>query len=149
MEHDMPAQVCRILLQTFWKNGIGWDDELKTKLYVDWKLWPPPDLFSSRDEMLRKQWRTVQHWTNEFWRRRLKEYLPTLQKRTRWQNQTDNLQVGDIVQLIDEGFTRGDWPIGRVVETHPGEDRKVRVVTVQTRGRQLKRPITKVARIEI
>jgi hypothetical protein len=30
MEHDMPAQVCRILLQTFWKNGIGWDDELKT-----------------------------------------------------------------------------------------------------------------------
>jgi hypothetical protein len=79
----------------------------------------------------------------------LKEYLPTLQKRKRWQNQPDNLQVGDIVQLVDKGFTRGDWPIGRVVETHPGEDGKVRVVTVQTRGRQLKRPITKVARIEI
>jgi hypothetical protein len=39
MEYDMPPQVCRILLQTFWKNGIGWDDELKTNLYEDWKSW--------------------------------------------------------------------------------------------------------------
>jgi hypothetical protein len=55
------------------------------------------------------------------------EYLPTLQKRTRWQNQTDNLHVGDIMKLADEGFTREDCPIGRVVKTHPGEDGQVRV----------------------
>jgi hypothetical protein len=70
----------------------------------------------------------------------LKEYLATLQKRTRWQNQIDNLQVGYIVKLADEGFTRGDSPIGRVEETHPGGDGKVLVVAVQTRGGQLKRP---------
>jgi hypothetical protein len=70
----------RILLKTVWKNEIGWDDELKTNLYENWKSWPPPGLFSSQDEMFRKQWRTVQHWKNEFWGRWLKEYLPTLQK---------------------------------------------------------------------
>jgi hypothetical protein len=53
----------------------------------------------------------------------LKEYLPTLQKR--WQNQTDNLQVGDIMKLADKEFTRGDCPIGRVVKTYPGEDGQV------------------------
>jgi hypothetical protein len=47
MEYDMPPQVCRILLQTFWKNGIGWENELKMNPYEDWKLWPPPGLFSS------------------------------------------------------------------------------------------------------
>jgi hypothetical protein len=80
----------RILLQTVGKNGISWDDELKTNLYEDWKSWPPPGLFSSWDEMLRKQWKTVQHWKNEFWRRWLKKYLPKLQKRTKWLNQSDN-----------------------------------------------------------
>jgi hypothetical protein len=44
------------------------------------------------------------------------------------------------VKLADKGFTQGDWLIGRVVETYPGEDGKVRVVTVLTRGGQLKRP---------
>jgi hypothetical protein len=69
METDMSPHVYRFFLETVWKNRIGWDDELKTNLYENWKSWPPPGLFSSRDEMLRKQWRTVQQWTNEFCRR--------------------------------------------------------------------------------
>jgi hypothetical protein len=34
-----------ISLQKIWKNGIGWDDELKTNLCEDWKSWPLPELF--------------------------------------------------------------------------------------------------------
>jgi hypothetical protein len=75
--------------------------------------------------------------------------LGTLVERVLTNITKNNFKVGDILKLADKGFTRVDWLIGRVVKTYPGEDGKVQVVTVQTRGGQLKRPITKMARIEI
>ena len=45
---------------------------------------PPPGVFQRADLYLRKQWRRVQHLTNEFWTRWKKEFLHTLQEQQKW-----------------------------------------------------------------
>ena len=44
----------------------------------------PPGEFSRPDIYCRKQWRRVQHLSNEFWSRWRKEFLLSLQKRQKW-----------------------------------------------------------------
>lgn len=41
---------------------------------------------------------------NIFWKRWIKEYLPTLTKRTKLQNKNASLKVGDLVLLQDENI---------------------------------------------
>nr|XP_055053759.1 uncharacterized protein LOC129438884 [Misgurnus anguillicaudatus] len=91
---------------------------------------PPPGEFGERDLFIR-QWRQVQSLANTFWNRWRKEYLATLQNRRKWQNESSNLQVGDVVLLKNIQAKRNDWPMGIVLETFPGKDGKVRKVDVK------------------
>ncbi|XP_067245167.1 uncharacterized protein [Chanodichthys erythropterus] len=91
---------------------------------------PPPGEFGERDLFIR-QWRQVQSLANTFWNRWRKEYLATLQNRRKWQNESSNLQVGDVVLLKNIQAKRNDWPMGIVLETFPGRDGKVRKVEVK------------------
>ena len=45
---------------------------------------PPPGHFISPDQYCRKQWKRVQHLSNEFWNQWRKEVLLTLQNREKW-----------------------------------------------------------------
>ena len=56
----------------------------------------PLDVFTSHD-MYSKHWRQVQCLANSFWKRWMKEYLPTLQSRQKWTSQRRNLAIGDLV----------------------------------------------------
>ncbi|XP_026827674.1 uncharacterized protein LOC113562437 [Ooceraea biroi] len=49
----------------------------------------------------------------------------------------------------DERYPPTKWPLARVIETHPGQDGLVRVVTVKTQCSILKRPITKLCLLPI
>ena len=57
---------------------------LSSKIRV---LMPPPGTFQKEDMYCKKQWRRVQHLSNEFWTRWRKEVFATLQTRQKW-NQT-------------------------------------------------------------
>jgi hypothetical protein len=48
------------------------------------------------------------------------------------------------VKICDDGMRRGDWPIGRIVKLHPGEDGVVRVVTIRCCHGYYKRPMVMV-----
>jgi Family of unknown function (DUF5641) len=98
---------------------------------------------------LKRQWRIAQHWTNEFWKRWLQEYIPSLQIRSKWTKSNANIQVGDVVRIADEGFSRGRRPMGRVTGVSPGADAVVRVAMVRTAHGLLKRPVTKLAKINL
>ena len=53
--------------------------------------------------------------------------------------------VGDLVVIREDETIPGQWPLARIVKTHPGKDGVVRVVTVQTaRGGTYTRPVVKV-----
>ena len=50
---------------------------------------------------LRKRFEFVQMLLNYFWKRFVREYLPKLMRRAKWQLKRRQLQVGDVVLLVD------------------------------------------------
>jgi transposase InsO family protein len=98
----------------------------------------------TQDVPLKKQWQTSQQLADHFWRRWVREYLPTIAKRQKWHTATRPLEVGDVVLIVDSNQPRDQWPLGRITATHPGKDGQVRAVTItNAAGRQLRRPATR------
>ena len=57
----------------------------------------PPGIFDENDRYTRRRWRQAQSMVNLFWKRWVKEYLPTLQKKTemaRDQTRSENWRFG-------------------------------------------------------
>ena len=92
----------------------------------------------------RKQWQQAQALSDAFWRRWVREYLPTLIPRNIWQEDTRNLEINDVVLLVDTQFPCNTWLRGVVEETFPGKDGRVRVVKVRTVRGHYTRPTTRV-----
>jgi hypothetical protein len=91
-----------------------------------------PGHFTERDLCLKKQWKETQALANIFWTRWVREYLPTLNKRSKWTRKGIQLAVGDLVFIADGKLIRGTWPMGRVTATFPGKEGHIRVVDVET-----------------
>ena len=68
---------------------------------------------------------------DHYWKRFLKQYIPTLHRVEKWQDGTANLQVDDVVLVLEPGLGRGEWPLGRIVQIYPGSDGKVRSADVE------------------
>ena len=103
---------------------------------------------SDREINSTKMWRQCQVLANFFWRRFTKEYLPSLTERKKWKEKKRSLREGDVVLVAEPNQPRGEWPLGRIVSTHPGQDGLVRAVTVRTQHGEYKRPITKLCLLE-
>ncbi|XP_039297947.1 uncharacterized protein LOC120354643 [Nilaparvata lugens] len=93
----------------------------------------------------RCRWKLLQKITRELWDRWSKEYLVTLQRKHKWLTESDNLTVDTMVLLKDLNSAPSTWKLARIIETHPGADGKVRVVTVQTAHGRFKRAISSLA----
>lgn len=91
---------------------------------------PPQGSFDGKD-LHKQQWRQVQCLTDVFWSRWRREYLGTLQSRSKWQVDRPNLKVGDLVLLKDAQVSRNEWPMGLINNTFPDKDGKVRKVEVK------------------
>ncbi|XP_030845109.1 uncharacterized protein LOC115925437 [Strongylocentrotus purpuratus] len=107
----------------------------------------PPDVFQKHDLYGRRRWRQIQYLADLFWRRWVKEYLPSLQQRQKWLKETRNLEEGDIVLIIDN-LPRNKWLTGRVIETYPGKDKLVRSVKLKHSTGILVRPVQKLCLLE-
>ena len=109
----------------------------------------PPGSFVTEDIFVRKKWRQVQILADHFWKRWLKEYIPALQERQKWQRPRRNAEVGDLVLLVDESLPRGRWRMGRIIKVVSGRDGLVRTVEVKTgASTSLVRPIQKLCLLE-
>ncbi len=73
----------------------------------------------------------------------MKEYLPLLQEREKWNKVKNSLKRGDIVAIMDSTAPRGSWPLGRVLETFPDKKGLVRSVRLQTKTSVIDRPVAK------
>ena len=96
----------------------------------------------------RRRWRRVEELIKHFWGRWLREWIPGLNRRTKWPIRQKELKVGDAVLVLKPDVPRGQWPVGRIVEVFPGADNLVRVVSVKAEGKMFTRPITKVCPLE-
>ena len=108
----------------------------------------PPGEFVKQDLYCRRRWRQVQYLANVFWTRWTKEYLPTLQLRSKWLQNQDNVKVNSVVLVVDDSLPRNCWLLGRVVRTMPGSDGLVRCVEIKTKCGMLVRPVHKVCLLE-
>ena len=79
-------------------------------------LLPPPGDFKRADLCSCKTWCRVQHLANDFWNRRKKDFLQSLQERQKWNHVRPNMQTNDIVLLKDDNLPRNQWQLARVVK---------------------------------
>ena len=107
----------------------------------------PPGIFVDRDRYNRC-WRQAQLLANTFWKRWLKEYLPTLQRRQKWLELKRNLAVRDLVLLVEKDCQRGRWPMVVVEEVYPDEKGIVQHVTIRTTRGKFKRDVRQLCLLE-
>ena len=109
----------------------------------------PPTTSSKRDEH-GDRWRYVQHLADKFWARWTREYLPQIQHRQKWTNDSlPNVQPGELVLLVDELRHRNRWRMARVIKTILGRDGTVRSCEVKTDSGIITRPVTKLCRLGV
>ncbi|XP_065081373.1 uncharacterized protein LOC135703945 [Ochlerotatus camptorhynchus] len=104
---------------------------------------PEPSLHDLPENRLNR-WQRVQNYSQLIWKRWSTDYLSTLQSRNKWTRQRNNLNVGTMVLLKEDNIPPLKWKLGRVMETHPGPDGNVRVVTVRTKDGSYRRAISKI-----
>lgn len=99
--------------------------------------------------LLKRNWMVSQQFTNHFWKRWIREYLPTLTRRTKWLEPAKPLEVGNIVIIVDETLPRNVWPKGRITEVMKSKDGQVRRAKVKTANGTYERPAVKLAVLDV
>ena len=107
----------------------------------------PDPAVSYQPLTLLKRWHLCQALVRHFWKRWSTEYLAGLQRMNKWRTPAPSkISVGDIVVIRADETIPGQWPLAKVLQTHPGKDGVVRVVTIKTgRGNVYTRPVVKTA----
>ena len=103
----------------------------------------PQAIYCSSELLGKRKWRHSQILADQFWPAFIKFYLPNLQARQKWETDKENLVSGQVVMIVDPQLPRASWPIGRITETYPGKDGKVRSAKVIIQGREYVRPVSR------
>lgn len=99
---------------------------------------------------LRSKWRENQRLADLFWKRFIREYLPTLTRKTKWFKTVEPLKINDLVIMLDEEGPRNNYPKARIIEVITGSNGQVRKARVQKAdGIILLRPAHKLAKLDI
>lgn len=101
---------------------------------------PQPDFTSTPLNRL-SRWQLVQQAQRSFWNTWSREYLHQLQQRPKWNRPERNLKNGDLVLIKEKNLPPQSWISARVLDTYPGQDGIVRVVSLRTPSGKLKRPV--------
>uniref|UniRef100_A0A2M3ZA50 Putative bel-2 cq-i n=1 Tax=Anopheles braziliensis TaxID=58242 RepID=A0A2M3ZA50_9DIPT len=106
--------------------------------------------FDSDAATLRTSWLTSQRMADVFWKKWVREYLPTLTRRSKWVKRVQPVAVGDVVVIADDNLPRNHWPRGTVVDVVQARDGQVRRAIVQcANGQVYERPATKIAVLDV
>ena len=85
---------------------------------------------------------------NAIWARWIKEYVPALNRRAKWQTPAEHhLKVGDLVWIAEESNLWGYYPTARNEELRYGSDSVARSAVVRTSSGSLIRPLFKLVPI--
>ena len=112
-------------------------------------LGSPPDNPPKKAEVsLSERYRYQQRLQDHFWSRWVQEYLPGLTVRQKWTREEIPLKENDVVLNSKDNIPRGKWRVGRVMETFPGKDGRIRTVRLQTKKGSINRPVQKLHLLE-
>ncbi|XP_062702323.1 uncharacterized protein LOC115254316 [Aedes albopictus] len=99
-------------------------------------------------EALRDSYKQSQKLADVLWQRWLKEYVPTINHRTKWLEEQDPVKEGELVYIVD-GSNRRTWIRGIVIKVIRGIDGRVRRALVKTSKGVYRRAVAKLAVMEL
>ncbi|XP_062704132.1 uncharacterized protein LOC134286523 [Aedes albopictus] len=105
---------------------------------------PPTDPASA----LRDTYQRSVELSNNLWERWLKEYTPSINRRSKWFDESTPLRKGDLVYIVD-GNRRKAWIRGIVEEPIAAGDGRIRQAIVRTNYGLVKRATANLAVLEI
>ncbi|XP_062712768.1 uncharacterized protein LOC134289942 [Aedes albopictus] len=104
---------------------------------------------STPAEALRNLYKRSQFLADRMWERWSREYLPTINRRSKWFDDRQPLQEGDLVFVVD-GKNRKCWRRGVIEAVIQGSDGRVRQVDVRTAdGKVQRRGVVNLAALEV
>lgn len=109
----------------------------------------PDDDFNDIKSNYLNRWQMIQKLFQNFWWQWKSQYVNQLQVRNKWCTTKPEININDLVMIKEDSLPATKWMLGRVIEKHPGDDGKTRVVTVKTAKNVIKRTITKIAPMPI
>ncbi|UYV60398.1 hypothetical protein LAZ67_1001037 [Cordylochernes scorpioides] len=109
---------------------------------------PENDLLLVENYLL-TSWQLTKRVLQHLWKRWSRDYLNNLQQRNKWKTISPNIDINTLVLIKEERMPPARWLMGRVVETHPGKDGLVRVVSVRTSVGVLRRPLVKLVLLPV
>jgi len=93
------------------------------------------------------RWQMLRQCHQHFWNQWSREYLSTLQQRSKWNPCEPNVAVGDVVVIKTPHVPPTVWKIGRVLKIHPGADGVVSVVILRTTSGEIRRPVVQLVKL--
>ncbi|CAK1582173.1 unnamed protein product [Parnassius mnemosyne] len=69
--------------------------------------------------------------------------MHTLQQRQKWNTPANPVKEGMVVVCLQDNVTPLHWPLGVIVQLHPGKDGITRVASVKTKQGVFQRPVVK------
>ena len=86
----------------------------------------PPEVEEAFCGLTRRRYRQSQFIVNQYWRRWMREYVPNLIDRKKWNQATPSLRIGNRVLIMDENTRRGQWLSETVTKLFPGDDGRIK-----------------------
>ncbi|GBM17523.1 hypothetical protein AVEN_198026-1 [Araneus ventricosus] len=108
------------------------------------------ELIGSRNSLIKRH-KHQQNLLNHFWYRWRKHYLLSLRSMNICPptNVPGKFKVNDVVLVHDDRHPRNMWTMGKIIETHPGRDGKIRSCLIKTANGNLRRPVQLLYNLEI
>uniref|UniRef100_A0A1B0CDM8 DUF5641 domain-containing protein n=2 Tax=Lutzomyia longipalpis TaxID=7200 RepID=A0A1B0CDM8_LUTLO len=85
----------------------------------------------------------------DFWNKWHAEYITSLQQRSKWNKQSENLKIGDLCLIKGDNLKSGEWKLGRVTDVVVGSEGVVRKVTLKTEKGVTSRHANKLAKLPL
>ena len=98
----------------------------------------PVDSFCKRNSII-KRMVFIDSLVDSFWRKWTNSYFPSLLIEQKWHHTRRNVAKGDVVIIHDKDLSRGEWRLGRVVDTIAGKDGIVRRIEIQYKNKDSKK----------
>lgn len=120
-------------------------------LIGDSLLLPPEEDVRHENTTRLNRFQRLKQLSQQFWDRWSREYLASLQTRSKWKkNPSFEVNIDSLVVLVEENLPPLRWPMARIIATHPGADNIVRVVSVRLpNGTVTKRSVKRICVLPI
>jgi transposase InsO family protein len=102
-----------------------------------------------RTNGFKQRWKRIQELERHVWRRWMSEIVPTWAVRNKWTQEKESVTVGNLVWILYKTNEYGKWPLAKVKKVIIGEDKKTRVLILESEKGEICRALNKVFPLDI